>query len=118
MPETSLGAIGVTSGLQIGKVTVTPQVVGSTLTASATVFTTITVSKRTAGGAPVTIAQATTNLTANGGTGNWVAWVPVNIPVIAGAAVADGDVITVLTTHASNGTQIPASLLEIFPAVN
>lgn len=119
LAETVIGVVGPgPQGMAIGGARITGSLVGSTLTASTTAFVTFTISKRTAGGAPVVIAQGTTNTTVNGGTGNWVAWVANVLPGIAGATVSPGDVITIATTHAAGGTLIPASVVEIFGTVN
>lgn len=118
LAETVLGAIGPSAGLQIGKVTITPTLAGGALTASDTLFVTFTLNKRTAAGSPVVIASGTTKTSGSGGTGSWVAWTPVSIPVVAGAAVAPGDVITLAITHASSGTAVPVSVLELFTSVN
>lgn len=116
--ETVIGAIGPANGIAIGKATITPTLAAGALTASDTLFVTITINKRTAAGSPVVIASVTTKTTGSGGSGNWVAWTPVNIPVVAGATVAAGDIITIAITHASTGTAVPVSVLEIFSAVN
>lgn len=119
LAETVIGVVGAgPQAIAIGPAKITAQLVGGTLTASTTAFVTFTISKRTAGGAPVVIAQGTTNTTVNGGTGNWVAWVANTIPNIAGASVSPGDVLTIATTHAAGGTLIPASIIELFGTIN
>lgn len=112
--ELPMGTVGPgPSGIAIGAVYINPG--AGTLTASDSVFRTIVVQKRTAGGSPVTLATATTKVT--GGTGNWAAWTPVAIPVVAGAFVSPGDSVSVAFTHASSGTAIPACVVELFPTV-
>lgn len=116
LAETPIGVCGPAAGVAVGAVIINPG--PGTLTASDTLFRTITVSKRTAGGSPVTIATGTTKTAASGGTGNWVAWTPVVIPTVAGATLAASDSVSVAITHASTGTAVPASVLEIFTGVN
>jgi|HubBroStandDraft_4_1064222.scaffolds.fasta_scaffold292321_2 hypothetical protein len=95
----------------------------ATLTASATVYATVTVNKRTnaAPGTAVPIAVFVTNTTANGGTGNWTAWKQVPATTLdtgAGSFVSPGDVITVATTKASTGTILPQFQLALFTGTN
>lgn len=113
LAETVIGLQGSTAGMNIASVQVVPS---ASLTASDTLFRTITVAKRTAGGSPTTIATATTKTSGSGGTGNWTAFVPVVIPLSTGAFIAAGDVVTLTIAHASTGTAVPASQLEIFVA--
>lgn len=113
--ESVIGRIGDSAGFALAKVTITPS---AALTASDTLFVTFTVSKRTAGGSGVTVATATTKTSGSGGTGSWVAWTPVTIPLAANITLAAGDVLTITATHASTGTAVPQSILELFVAVN
>lgn len=113
--EMSMGALGAATGITIGSASyLTP----GTLTANDTNYVTITVYKRTAGGAGVAIAQATTKTSASGGTGNWVAFTPVTIQAIAGAFVSAGDAVTATIVHTAGGVAVPAGVLELFMSVN
>lgn len=109
--ESVVGLIGATTGIALSKVTITPN---STLTASDTLFVTFTIAKRTAAGSPVTVASMTTKTSGSGGSGNWAAWTPVSVPIVAGSTFAANDVITVTATHASTGTAVPQFALELF----
>jgi hypothetical protein len=114
--EVALGTVGPgPEGIPLGSVLISPS---AALTASDTNYATITVSKRTAGGSPVTIATATTKTSGGGGTGSWAAWTNVTIPAVAGAFVTPGDVITVSTAKASSGVVLPALTLEGFVTLN
>lgn len=82
------------------------------VTASATDRFTITVSKSLNGGALTTIATATSNLTANGGTGNIAALAPIVIPLstVAGAtALADGELVSFAVTKQGSGVAMTAA---------
>ena len=114
LAETAIGMQGNNTGMQIGTVYIVPT---AAVTASDSTFWTITVGKRTAGGSRSTIATATTKTSASGGTGSWTAFVPVAIPVSAGAYLAPGDVVTLQIAVTSTPGTFPASQLEIFVAV-
>jgi len=103
--ETVVGAVG--AACVIGSVKFTP---AAALTADNANYATILVQKRTAGGAPVTIATVTTQIT---GSGNWAQWSPVAIPVVAGA-VAAGDAVTYSITKTGTGVVVPAGVLALF----
>lgn len=87
---------------------------GAGVTASDTNFATITVSKRTNGGAPVTLATATTKTSGSGGLGNITAFVPTKIPLSGSPVVSAADVVTVTVAHTGSGVSIPASQLVGF----
>lgn len=79
------------------------------VTADATNRLTVTVSKRTAGGAATVMATGTTTA---GGLGSLTAFVPVTIPLstVAGAvALANGDEITVLVSKQGSGVAFAAA---------
>lgn len=83
------------------------------LTADPANNATILIQKRTAGGAPVTIATVTTT-TAAGGTGNWTAWQPVLIPAVALATVAPLDGISWSITKGGTGVVVPLGTIVLF----
>jgi hypothetical protein len=115
--EQPVGCIGpAPEGLAIGACRVSFG--NSTVAASNSAYSTIIVSKRTNGGAAVPIASQSTQLTSAGGTGNWAAWTPVSIAIVAGAFVSPGDEITVQVTQTGGGVTTPAGFIEIFPSVN
>lgn len=111
--ETVIGQQGPNVGFTVGSVTFSPH---AALTSNDTSYATITVSKRTAGGAATTIAVATTKTTGGGGTGDWAAWTPVTIPVSAGALVSAKDVLTVTIGKSGSGVVVPQGALEVFAA--
>jgi hypothetical protein len=85
------------------------------LTASNSNYETLTVAKRTNGGSATTIAQATTKLTANGGTGNWTAFTNVPIPLAAAIEyVSPGDSITFTVAETGSGVAVPIGMLACF----
>jgi hypothetical protein len=117
--ETYCGMVGPGSdgtGAPVGSVYLVP--ISAGLTASDTLYDTITVTKRTAGGATVTIASATTKTTGSGGTGSWTQYKPVPLTVVAGATLAGLDEVGVAVTHASTGTTYPSFAICVFPSVN
>lgn len=118
--EFSIGTVGpyASGGMAIGGGTLTLQAGAGTFTANDTNFTTFTVNKRTAGGAAVPIAIGSTKLTGANATGSMTAWGSVKLTAVAGASVAPGDNITVAITHGGTGLAVPASILELFPALN
>lgn len=119
--EFTIGSIGpyAAAGMTIGGGTLTLQAGAGTFTANDTNYTTITVNKRTAGGAAVPIAIGSTALTSAvaNATGSMAAWSNVKLTKVAGAFVSPGDVLTVAITHGGSGLAVPASILEIFPQV-
>ena len=115
LAETAIGQQGAANAIAVGSVTIVPT---GTVTASDSTFWTITVAKRTAGGSPTTIASATTKTSGSGGTGNWAAFTPVKLTVVAGAFLAAGDVCTLTIAVTSTPGTFPASQLEVFTTVN
>lgn len=82
------------------------------VTASDTVYATITVSVRDgAGGAAATVATLITNVA----TGNWTAFVPKTMGALTNASIPAGGVLTYTVAKASTGTQLPA--FKIFAEV-
>lgn len=74
-------------------------------------YATLIVWKRNAaGGAQVKVAEVTTQIA--GGSGNWVQFAPVNVPIVAGAVVAD-DGILFQITKTGTGVVVPAGTLAI-----
>jgi len=106
--ETPVGMVAPTAGGDVKSLYYVPN---NALTANDTTYATITVNKRTNGGAPVVIGSVTTQTTAGGGSGNWTAWVPVQIPIVAGSTVAALDVLTYAITKASTGVVVRAGQL-------
>jgi hypothetical protein len=104
--ETPNGYVPSTQG---GNVVSAVYIPSGALTASNTAYATISVFKRTAGGTSVLLAAVTTQIT---GSGNWTAWVPVNIPVVA-APVAASDVLTYTITQTGGGVAVPAGQLIV-----
>lgn len=66
------------------------------------------------GGADTIIATANTATTGSGGTGNWTAGVPVNIPVIAANSVVPADnAVFLKITKTGAGTVVPMGTLVV-----
>lgn len=88
------------------------------LTASDTVYATITVDRRNADGTnPVQVAQVLTKVT--GGSGNWTQWVAVALTLTgANVGLAAGQILTVSIAKASTGTIVPAGQLVIDYTIN
>lgn len=88
---------------------------GAALTAHDTDYATILVSKYTAAGASkTTVATITTKIT--GGSGNWTAFVPMEITLSATAAnliLASGAILTYEVSKAGNGVALPAGKLVV-----
>lgn len=113
--ETSIGLLGPgPNQIAIGAVQFHTS---AALTANDANFATITVSKRTNGGAATTLATATTQTVPTGGTGNWTAFSNVTIPVTSGAFVSPGDSITVTITKSGSGVVVPQGQLAVFPKI-
>lgn len=75
------------------------------LTANDTNFKTITVAKRDgAGGAGSTVAEVTTETT---GTGDWVAFIKIDMGSLTGAVLAAGSILTVETAKTASGVALP-----------
>lgn len=88
---------------------------GAALTAHDANYATITVSRYTAaGGSKTTVATATTKIT--GGTGDWTAFVPVEIALSATPAnliLESGSILTYEVAKAASGVAIPAGKLVV-----
>lgn len=104
--ETPIGQCG--AATTISAIRYVPQ---AALTGNDTANATLLIQKRTGAGAPSTVASLTTTVA----NGNWSAFVPVTIPVSAGAVLA-GDVLTITISKAGTGVVVPAGQLEIFQA--
>lgn len=118
LAEVAIGMQGLANAIAVGSVFIAPT---AALTSNDSSFYTITLSKRTAGGSPTTIASATTKTSGGGGTGNWTAFTPVALTVPAGAFVSARDVLTLSILHTGTpgaGGAIPASQLELFTSAN
>lgn len=89
------------------------------LTASDTVYATLTVAQRNAAGTSVnaSFGVVTTKTSGSGGSGNWTAFVPVAL-TLAGSALAAGDILTIAIAKASTGTAVPAGSLQIDYVLN
>ncbi|HEY1956043.1 MAG TPA: hypothetical protein VGH28_10525 [Polyangiaceae bacterium] len=74
-------------------------------------FATLSVYKRTGGGAPVLVAQVDTSAL------DWTASIPVVIPIVA-APVASGDVLTVAIAKSGTGVIVPAGTLAAITSPN
>jgi hypothetical protein len=89
------------------------------LTCSDTNYATITVSKRSAGGAATQLFQKQTKCT--GGTGSWTQYAPVSLGSVAGGGAdamgADG-VFTWQISKSGSGVVVPAGVLTIEYTVN
>lgn len=82
------------------------------VTASDTVYATITVAVRDgAGGAAATVATLITNVA----TGSWVAFTPKTMGALTNASIPAGGVLTYAVAKASTGTQLPS--FKIFAEV-
>jgi hypothetical protein len=116
LAETPIGMLGPGPyQIAIGSVMIHPQLA---LTANDSNYATITVSKRTAGGAPVTIASCTTKTLGGGGTGNWTAFAPVAMTVAANAFISPNDTITITIGKTGTGVTVPPFYLAGYPTVN
>ncbi len=112
--ETAVATIGpAPQGIEIGSVTINPS---AAVTASDTNYCTISIFKRTAGGAGVLLASGSTSITLANPTGNWVAWVPVSLTRVAGAFVSANDVITISITKTGTGA-LPQFVLTGYTTV-
>lgn len=87
------------------------------LTASDTLFATLTVAQRNAAGTSVNASFGTALTKVTAGTGNWTAFVAVPL-TLAGSALAAGDILTIAIAKASTGTIVPAGSLEIDYVLN
>lgn len=74
-------------------------------------FATLTIYKRTAGGAPIVVAQLDTSAL------DWTASIPVIIPVVAGA-IAAGDLLTFAIAKSGAGVIVPQGTLVVIGSPN
>lgn len=108
--ETAIGVIGPgPANIAIGTISIHP---AAALTANGTNFVTVTVAKRTSGGAAVTLATLATSTT------SWVAWTAINMAVVAGAFVSPGDAITVKVVATASGVGVPQLVLVGYTTIN
>ena len=109
-PETPIGGVGSvdTVPIPLGNCVIHPS---STLAAAGTNFATITVAKRTNGGAPVTLYTYSTAVS------SFTAFTPFVIAPAGGAFVTPGDEITLTITKTGTGVIVPALYLAVYPAV-
>jgi hypothetical protein len=116
LAEQAIGILGPgPTAVAIGTVLLHPSAV---LTASNSNYTTISINKRTAGGAGVLIASMSTQLSGTGvGSGNWVAWTTVPFTVVAGAFISPGDVVTFTAAATGSGVTVPQFYLGGFTSI-
>ena len=107
--EMTIGTIPV--GATISAINIQPT---GAVTASDTVYATITVAQGNgAGGARSTLASVTTKTSGGGGTGNWVAFTGVSMGTITNGAVTANSIFTLTIAKASTGTQLPTATIQI-----
>lgn len=116
LSETAIGILGPgPQAVAIGTVLLHPS---AAVTASNSAYTTISINKRTAGGAGVLIASVSTQLSGTGvGSGNWVAWTTVPFTVVSGAYLSPGDVITFTAVGTGGGVTVPQFYLGGFTSI-
>lgn len=107
--ETRIGEIAETGTASL--ITLTPMDV---LVAHDTNYATISVYKRTDGGARVLVASRTTRVTSPG-SGDWAAEVPFALTIATGAVTA-GDVITYAITKSGSGVVVPGFAIALKPS--
>lgn len=83
----------------------------ASLTHDAANYATLTVYKRTGGGAPVVVAQLDTSAL------DWTASIPVIVPIVA-AAIAAGDILTFAIAKTGTGVVVPQGTLVVVPTPN
>ena len=90
----------------------------STLTADDSNYATLTISKRAAGGgSKTTVASVSTTIT--GGSGNFVAWVPVPLTVVAAdASVTALSQLSFEITKPGTGVVVPIGKLVVYLSDN
>lgn len=103
---------GAASGITITSVTYVPS---ASMTASDTLYETLTVKKYDAAGANgATVATRTTKTSGSGGSGSWTAFVGVTLTLTAAnATVVAGGAVTFAYAKTSTGTDVPIGSLEI-----
>ncbi len=107
-PETKFGDVVATGNLAWVQLTAAAALAASGVTN----YATITVSKRTNGGPPVTIAQIDTTVTA------LPAGVPVAVPLVGAAPITAEDVLTIAITKSGTGATVPPFQLDARPTPN
>ena len=112
LAEIDVGVVGPgPNPIPVGQVTIAPTAAMTNTDNSN--YTTITVSKRTAGGSATPIATMTTQTVGGGGSGSWVAWTPMNMTLASGAFVTPGDVITLKAVLTGTGNANPTGTFYI-----
>ena len=116
LAETCIGVVGPgPRQIAIGTVSLHPN---AALAANNAAYATISVFKRTAGGAAVLLASITTQVAAPG-SNSWVAFTPFNLVVVAGAFVSPGDAITYSITQTGAGAPLmPPFIIAGYPKAN
>jgi len=110
--ETTFGLGSIFTGTLVNSVYFVP---GAAVTASDTNYATITVQKRTAGGAATTIASGSTTLTVGTPLGNFTAFVPVLLPLsVPNISLLASDVLTFNITKTGTGVVLPASTIAVY----
>lgn len=109
---TTTAEAAVAMTVQKGKLVKAYYVPAGAVTAHDTNYATITVSRYTAaGGSKTTVASITTKIT--GGSGNWTAFVPVEITLATDTALEAGACLTYEIAKAASGVQLPAGSLVL-----
>lgn len=109
---TTTAEAAVAMTVQKGKLVKAYYVPAGAVTAHDTNYATITVSRYTAaGGSKTTVASITTKIT--GGSGNWTAFVPVEITLATDTALEAGACLTYEIAKAAAGVQLPAGSLVL-----
>lgn len=109
---TTTAETAVAMSVQKGKLVKAYYVPAGAVTAHDTNYATITVSRYTAaGGSKTTVASITTKIT--GGSGNWTAFVPVEITLATDTALEAGACLTYEIAKAASGVQLPAGSLVL-----
>jgi len=84
------------------------------LIANDTNYATIVVQKSTNGGTPVTIAGLTTKTSGSGGSGDWVQYGQLQIPLQSGATLVSGDVLMLSVGQVGAGVSVPPSVVLVY----
>ena len=109
---TTTAEAAVAMTVQKGKLVKAYYVPAGAVTAHDTNYATITISRYTAaGGSKTTVASITTKIT--GGSGNWTAFVPVEITLATDTALEAGACLTYEIAKAASGVQLPAGSLVL-----
>lgn len=111
---TTTAEAAVAMTVQKGKLVRAYYVPAGAVTAHDTNYATITISRYTAaGGSKTTIASCTTKTTGGGGTGNWTAFVPVEVTLASDVDLEAGACVTYEIAKAASGVQLPAGSLVL-----